>query len=327
MTKEQRVLIVDDDAVLLDLMSRRLERIGFVPDRAHDGEEAVKFIENNQYALVVTDIYMPQVTGLQLIDVVKKKDPFTQVIAITGGAMIEMALEAIEKGAFAYMSKPFDHLKIFDHTVKMALEYRHLALMAAQGRKPESGDASKEMGHASWQEFAEQLKQILESVPEALMIVDADGEILVANSMAEDLVGLGWDAKGVEPDAFKAALNGGSGASVHVSGIEYRMKAVELRQKNGAMNILFMLQSLPSVHINSPQRTRKYLDVLKSCLSWFYKQRLREKEFRVLRAMAVQVTKLEEIYQGTYNASRMKGMTARLPAMQDLDRVLSDGPQ
>jgi hypothetical protein len=159
------------------------------------------------------------------------------------------------------------------------------------------------------------------------VMVDADGEVLVGNSMAKDLIELGWDVKAIEPKVFQSAVNGGSGASVHVSGIEYRMKAVELPQKDGAMNILFMLQSLPSVQISNPLRARKYLDVLKSCLSWFYKQRLREKEFRVLRAMAVQVTKLEEVYKGTYQSSRMKGMTAHLPAMQDLDRVLSDGPQ
>jgi CheY-like chemotaxis protein len=301
--------------------------MGFVPDRALNGEEAVKYIESKQYSLVVTDIYMPDVTGIDIIEIVKEKDPFTQVIAITGGAMIEKALEAIEKGAYAYMSKPFDHLKIFDHTVKMALEYRHLALLAAQTRKAGLTDVSLGMEGSSSQEYLEELKQILECVPEALMIVDADGKVVVANSIAEDLIELGWDAKTIEPKAFQAAVNGGSGATVNVSGIEYRMKAVELHKKNGVMNILFMLQSLHNAQISSSHKARKYLDVLKSCLSWFYKQRLREKEFRVLRAMAVQVTKLEEIYMGTYHASRMKGMTAHLPAMQDLDKVLSDGPQ
>jgi len=326
MAEETRILIVDDDTVLLDLMARRLERMGYKPDRAHNGEEAIKFLERNTFDLVITDIYMPKITGIDLIGIIKDKNPDTQVIAITGGAMIEMALEAIEKGADAYMSKPFDHLKIFDHTVVKCLEFRKLLHYKTQAEETASGLKEREVSEGNG--TVDEIRAIMESIPQALVLVGSDGEIIVANSFAEDLIHFGWNVKAIEPKSFRAALNGGSGASVQIKGSEYKLKAVELPRENGDTHILFMLQSQFGQQAGGYERANKYLEVLKTCLSWFYKQRLREKEFQVLRAMAVQVEKLEQIYDGSYNsARRLSGMTAKLPAMQDLGRVLSDGPQ
>jgi CheY-like chemotaxis protein len=328
MAEKTKILIVDDDAVLLDLMARRLEKMGYKPDRAQSGDEALPLIESNIYDLVITDIYMPKTTGIDLITIIKGKNPETQIIAITGGAMIEIALEAIDKGADAYMSKPFDHLKIFDHTVVRALEYRKLVQYKDRidrnevGAKGEGGEVDSSAG------YAVEVKKIIESIPQALVLVDSDGEILASNSIAEDLIDFGWDLKGIDSKSFRAALNGGEGASVQLNGMMYKMKAVELPKGNGDTHILFMLQTKQGPQMEGFERAHKYLEVLKTCLSWFYKQRLREKEFRVLRAMAVQVQKLEQLHDGSYQSSRrMSGMTARLPAMQDLGRVLSEGPQ
>lgn len=328
MEKKPRILIVDDDMVLLDLMSRRIEKMGYKPDRTQDGEAAVEFIKSNIYDLVVTDIYMPKITGIDLITLIKEIDPTTQVIAITGGAMIEKALDAIEKGAYAYMSKPFDHLKIFDHTVKKALEYRQLLLSGSTDLYAASGGTIEGRGRVWDEGYNGELSQIVECIPEALAIVDSDGEVVIANSTAKGLIKSGWDVKAIEPEIYNAALNGGSGASVLLNGMEYEVKAVELPKEDGDVHILFMLQSKLGSQLDGFHKARKYLEVLKTCLSWFYKQRMREKEFQVLRAMAVQVSKLEQIADGSYNAfNRSRGLTARLPAMQDLGKVLSDGPQ
>ncbi|OGO15362.1 MAG: hypothetical protein A2Z14_08080 [Chloroflexi bacterium RBG_16_48_8] len=328
MANEPKILIVDDDAVLLDLMSRRMEKMGYKSDRAHDGDEAIKSIESNSYDLVITDIYMPKMSGIELIGMIKKKDPETQVIVITGGAMIEMALEALEKGADAYMSKPFDHLKIFDHTVVKALEYRKLLRYRAQVQQTDSSKKTKNRNQLGREGDVDEIKQIIECMPQALLIVDANGDIVAANSAAEELIGFGWNVRAIEPQAFRAALNGGPGAPVHVNGAEYKLKAVELAKENGAIQILFMLQSVLGLQLGGYERAHKYLEVLKTCLSWFYKQRLREKEFQALRAMAVQVQKLEQVHNGSYKkANRLNGLTESLPEMQDLSRVLSDGSQ
>jgi CheY-like chemotaxis protein len=326
--KEHKILIVDDDLVLLDLMSRRLERMGYQPDRAQNGEDAIRYVENNHYDLVVTDLYMPKASGVDLIGAVEKKDPQTQVIAITGGAMIDMALDAIEKGAFAYLSKPFDHLKVFDHAVKKALEYRSMLLA---GFRPGSDTpmGSREGRESDVQdEVTVELNQIIEAIPQALTILDSNGELVTANSTARSLMDLGWNLMNIEPEVFRSALNGGPGASIEIHGSQYILRAVELPKRDGDFHVLFHLQSLMPTQSNGFSRAGKYIDVLKTCLAWFYKQRLHQKEFQVLRAMAVQVSKLEQIYEGRYEVSQnVSGLTAQLPAMQDLGRVLSDGPQ
>ena len=328
MVEKSKILIVDDDAVLLDLMARRLEKMGYKPDRAQSGDEALPLIESNTYDLVITDIYMPKTTGIDLITMIKGKNPETQIIAITGGAMIEIALEAIEKGADAYMSKPFDHLRIFDHTVVRALEYRKLVQYKDQIEKNGASAKVKQGAKHGGAGYVGEVKKIIENIPQALVLVDSDGEIIAANAIAEDLISVGWDLKSIAPSSFREALNGGEGASIQLNGTMYKMRAVELPKENGDTHILFMLQTKQGPQMDGFERAHKYLEVLKTCLSWFYKQRLREKEFRVLRAMAVQVQKLEQLHDGSYHsARRTSGMTARLPAMQDLGRVLSEGPQ
>jgi CheY-like chemotaxis protein len=327
MAKDAKILIIDDDAVLLDLMARRLEKMGYKPDRAQNGDEAFPLIESNSYDLVITDIYMPKTSGIDLITAIKGKNPETQIIAITGGAMIDIALEAIDKGADAYMSKPFDHLKIFDHTVVRALEYRKLVQYKDHvERSGAPSEVASSVGVGS-DGYLGEIKKIIENLPQALALVGPDGEIIAANSIAEDLLNYGWDLKGIDPTSYRAALNGGEGASVQLNGTMYKMKAAEIPKESGDIQILFMLQSKSGSQTVGDEKAHKYIDVLKTCLAWFYKQRLREKEFRVLRAMAVQVQKLEQLHDGTYNSvRRMSGMTARLPAMQDLGKVLSEDP-
>jgi DNA-binding NtrC family response regulator len=226
MGEKTKILIVDDDAVLLDLMARRLEKMGYKPDRAQNGDEALPLIESNTYDLVITDIYMPKTTGIDLITIIKGKNPETQIIAITGGAMIEIALEAIEKGADAYMSKPFDHLKIFDHTVVRALEYRKLVQYKDQVEKNGASARGKQDKADGSGGYVDDVKKIIESIPQALVLVGSDGEIIAANSIAEELINFGWDVKGIDSRSFRAALNGGEGASVQLNGTMYKMKAV-----------------------------------------------------------------------------------------------------
>jgi hypothetical protein len=236
-----------------------------------------------------------------------------------------MALDAIEKGAFAYLSKPFDHLKVFDHAVKKALEYRDMLL---SGFTPGSHTATPNRAAGMQSDHGNQLNQIIEAIPQALTILDSNGELVTANSTAQSLMDLGWDLLNIEPEDFRRALDGGPGASIEIHGSPYILRAVELAKEDGDFDVLFHLQSVMNTEAIEIPGAGKYLDVLKTCLAWFYKQRLRQREFQVLRAMAVQVSKIEEIYEGRYDAAHnMSGLTAQLPAMQDLGKVLSDGPQ
>src|SRR3989304_4574207 len=98
-------------------MLRRLQRMELEVDRARGGREGISMVNQKRYALIVTDIYMPGATGLELLEAAKQRDARTQVLVITGGATIGMGAKALEAGAFAYLTKPFDHLRVFAHTV------------------------------------------------------------------------------------------------------------------------------------------------------------------------------------------------------------------
>ena len=120
-----RVLVVDDDASLRRILEYNLAEEGYAVATAASAEEALKALDRASFDLVVTDIKMPGMDGMQLLRRIKAESPETQVIVITAFGTIEMAVEAMKAGAFEYITKPFnrDELKL---TVRKALRVRDL---------------------------------------------------------------------------------------------------------------------------------------------------------------------------------------------------------
>ena len=100
--------------------------MGLQVDRAEDGRTALEMLKRSGYDLILTDIYMPGATGLDIIRLAKENDPHVQVVVVTGSATLDNAVEALNMGAFSYLTKPFDHLSVFDNAVSRALEFRRL---------------------------------------------------------------------------------------------------------------------------------------------------------------------------------------------------------
>jgi CheY-like chemotaxis protein len=334
MSNEAHVMIVDDDDVLLDLMSRRLERLGFNLDRANNGGEALEFIQRNHYDLIVSDIYMPIATGVDILQSAKEKDPLTQVIVITGGGTIEIALEALEKGAFMYLTKPFDDLAVFDHVVTKALEYRQLLMSKGQSATVSQAQVLPDATTQKTRQLGDGSLRILLSLPDAVMLVNEQGEIVFANPPARTLVEAGWNFKSIPPAEFQEALSSrsnGAGVTVQVHGSDYRLKAVEIPEEHGGSSILFLLHpqgsaSQPVVSGDLAKYIREPLMVVKKGLAWLYHQRLAEKEFRVLRAMAAQVTVIERLTAKKGGNEENKSFS-RDSFDPDPSKALSDGPQ
>ncbi|MBI5016194.1 MAG: sigma-54-dependent Fis family transcriptional regulator [Deltaproteobacteria bacterium] len=120
-----RILVVDDDASLRRIVEYNLAEEGHAVATAGSGEEALSALEKARFDLVVTDIKMPGMDGMDLLRKVKESAPETQVIVITAFGTIEMAVEAMKAGAFEYITKPFnrDELKL---TVRKALRFQTL---------------------------------------------------------------------------------------------------------------------------------------------------------------------------------------------------------
>ena len=106
---EERILVVDDEKAIRDFLYQALTRLGgFVVELAENGEEALKKIEKEDFDLVLTDLKMPTMDGLQLISEIAKFKPETLMVLLTGHGTIESALEAMKRGASDYLPKPIN---------------------------------------------------------------------------------------------------------------------------------------------------------------------------------------------------------------------------
>ena len=102
-----RVLIVDDDPGIRETISQIIEELGYDPDTAADGLDALAMLDTGSYLCVFTDIMMPKMTGIELIKKIKARDVSLPIIVITGYASLEIAIDAMKCGASDFISKPF----------------------------------------------------------------------------------------------------------------------------------------------------------------------------------------------------------------------------
>ncbi len=120
-----RILVVDDEEIVIRSCLRILEGNGYEIDVAHDGHDALRKVESNTYDVMILDIMMPNLGGMEVLRRVKETHPDIDVIMITGLSQIDTAVQAMKLGAFDYISKPFepDELKL---VVQRARERRQL---------------------------------------------------------------------------------------------------------------------------------------------------------------------------------------------------------
>jgi YesN/AraC family two-component response regulator len=117
-----RILIVDDEAGVRKVLEQVLQESGFEVTLAVDGREALKLFEENPFPLVITDLVMPEMDGIELLQSIKRLDPDTQVIIITSYASVETAVEALRCGAYDYLFKPFENIELVSAAARRALE-------------------------------------------------------------------------------------------------------------------------------------------------------------------------------------------------------------
>lgn len=120
-----KILIADDEPEMLQTLSRILRRKGFEIYAAQGGEEACRAMEETVFDLIISDMAMEDLNGLEFLKIVRSTDSFIPFIIITGVGTIESAVEAIQNGAFHYITKPFDAQDI-EILAQRAVEYGRL---------------------------------------------------------------------------------------------------------------------------------------------------------------------------------------------------------
>ncbi|MDQ7838547.1 MAG: sigma-54 dependent transcriptional regulator [Thermodesulfobacteriota bacterium] len=107
MSDKSRILIVDDEEITLENLEHVLKKEGYEVAAVSSGMQALKHLEASPFDLVLTDLKMKKVDGMEILEKVKQRHPDTEVIMITGYATVSSAIEAMKKGAFHYVAKPF----------------------------------------------------------------------------------------------------------------------------------------------------------------------------------------------------------------------------
>lgn len=122
----EKILVVDDEQSLRDVLSIMLKRAGYAVTSVADGDEAIEHLHKEIFDLVITDLRMPKVDGMEVLKAVKSASPETVVLVITAFATADSAVEAMKQGAYDYLTKPFqvDEVQLI---IRNALEKRRLS--------------------------------------------------------------------------------------------------------------------------------------------------------------------------------------------------------
>jgi len=132
--EKQKILIIDDDPHIRKTLSDILKFKGYETYTASSGQEGSDFLKRSPVNLVIVDLGLPDMSGLEVLSRVKADNPFTEVIILTGNASLDSAIEATNKGAFSYFLKPpdIDQLML---NIKRAIEKQEAGETIARHNK------------------------------------------------------------------------------------------------------------------------------------------------------------------------------------------------
>ncbi|MBI9074487.1 MAG: response regulator [Desulfatibacillum sp.] len=121
----ERILIIDDNKEFADTLAEQLAELGYQAHAVYGGNQGVEAFFNGDYTLIITDLSMPGLDGMDVLEAILSRDPKATVLMITGYGTIENAVKAIKMGAFDFIPKPFK-LAELDVIIRRALDRKDL---------------------------------------------------------------------------------------------------------------------------------------------------------------------------------------------------------
>jgi signal transduction histidine kinase/FixJ family two-component response regulator len=187
-TEAIHVLVVDDEQDIRDGSERILTRLGFQVLKASRGEEALETLKNESASMVLLDLKMPGMDGMEVLTRIRQLDETILVIVITGYATVETAIEAMKQGAYDFISKPFepDQLRIIVNRAAEKIRLTQEAVKLEQQRKRTLSDLDTEKSR---------IHTIIESLPNGMIVTNAKGQVVLMNPAFSQLLKLEPDMK------------------------------------------------------------------------------------------------------------------------------------
>ncbi len=185
------ILFVDDDHQILEVVTAFLSRFGYLVESVDNGMVAIEKVKQKDYAVVFTDLIMPEISGLDLLKAVKESSPTSEVIIVTGYGTIESAIEALKLGGYDYLQKPinFERLKILIERIieKRKLQFENLLI---KQRLKDRFSFDQLVGKSpKMQQIYEMIERISTSSPTVLIQGESGtGKELVANVIHQNSV-------------------------------------------------------------------------------------------------------------------------------------------
>ena len=317
---EVKILLCDDDPDLLGLLVRRLKKMGIEPDAASDGREAKSLVDASRYDVIVTDIYMPEATGLEVMQYAKQKDAETQVVIITSAATLDNAIDALNHGAFGYLTKPFDHLIVFDNMVSRALEYRQL--IVADKRRAE---AQKRRGDMLEDEVAERVRQLqknqkglldlLASLPDGILVVEQGGKVVLSSPVGERWLAQDQNTEDQPIHAFIIQVHAEMpepSADVTVNGVELHLMSADFRDDGEVKRKAVIIREAEEDRAGAGSLVTETVMGIKKGLATLYEQGMGTE---VVLNVASQFAVLEQL-QGWATGTGELTVTGSVPASE-----------
>jgi len=191
-----RILVIDDEMGIREGCKRALSLEQYDVEGAEDGKEGLNRVRKNSYDLILVDLMMPGISGLDLIKEVHQIDPEIIIIVITGFATIETAVEATKRGAYDYLPKPFSP-ETLTGVVKRGLEKRALRL-EAQRMQQEREQRLLELAHEK-----SRLQTIIGCMADGVLVTNLEGQLVLWNAAsAKMLISKGKDKPGEPLDYY-----------------------------------------------------------------------------------------------------------------------------
>jgi two-component system response regulator AtoC len=188
--ERKQILVVDDEPNLRRVLSAQLQRDGYDVQTAEDGEQGLQLLQEHHIDLVITDLRMPKIDGLELLRRAVAADEHLPVVILTAHATVDNAVEALKTGAFDYITKPFDQNEVRT-IVRKALKTRDLSQSEATRTAPTGDPADVRYGIIGRSPAIRELYSILDRVadtPTTVLITgeSGTGKELVARALHEN---------------------------------------------------------------------------------------------------------------------------------------------